>query len=328
VGALSNPEVGEFLSQHFIAAYEQVGGFEAVDVDGRVRKNGGNVASYFCTPDGRVIHAVTGPVRANVLLDEANWAVESYRDATSAPWDRAQALTALHRQAVDQRARNNNQQRQIHQLLARRPLPLVSDVQQVVFEQVLGERYRDDESFLGLAKTAFDMAEERRQPVLLILHRDSDNRNARDRWYNMLTKAQQDIRSAGRQRDPKAWQERNRAGLMLSVAQKYMVVGLPINELPALSQHLGIEPYSVRSRGSTILVVARSNGQQVQAMSGWPSRCDLTRAMARGLIAQADQNQSTPAQLRQLRRLVQPIDDALTLQVQQLQQEALARQRG
>ena len=31
---------------------------------GVLAKNGGNVASYFCTPDGRVIHAVTGPVPA------------------------------------------------------------------------------------------------------------------------------------------------------------------------------------------------------------------------------------------------------------------------
>ena len=47
----------------------------------RVAKAGGNVASYFCTPDGRVIHAVLGQVPASVFLREAQWAVETYRTA-------------------------------------------------------------------------------------------------------------------------------------------------------------------------------------------------------------------------------------------------------
>src|SRR5262249_57687815 len=41
------------------------------------QKQGGNVASYFCAPDGRVLHAVAGPVDAQTLLREAKWIVET-----------------------------------------------------------------------------------------------------------------------------------------------------------------------------------------------------------------------------------------------------------
>ena len=40
------------------------------------QKQGGNVACYFCRPDGTVVHAVAGPVNAATLLAEAHFAVE------------------------------------------------------------------------------------------------------------------------------------------------------------------------------------------------------------------------------------------------------------
>ena len=50
-----------------------------MEVDGTLQKNGGNVATCFCIPDGRVIHAVGGPVSAERLRDEALWAVTVYK---------------------------------------------------------------------------------------------------------------------------------------------------------------------------------------------------------------------------------------------------------
>ncbi|MFQ5731712.1 MAG: hypothetical protein ACE5KM_07140 [Planctomycetaceae bacterium] len=49
-----------------------------MNVNGKLQKNGGNVASYFCTPDARVIHAVGKPVSGKRLLKEARWAVDTY----------------------------------------------------------------------------------------------------------------------------------------------------------------------------------------------------------------------------------------------------------
>jgi len=64
-----------------VAAHQQVGDFIATNVNGTIVKQGGNVASYFCTPGGRVIHAVIGPVNADELLKEANWALTAWNKA-------------------------------------------------------------------------------------------------------------------------------------------------------------------------------------------------------------------------------------------------------
>jgi hypothetical protein len=77
VTALANPEVGKYLSEHFVSTFQKVGTFRIV---GRA-KQGGNVASYFCAQDGRVLHVVAGPVDAATLLREAKWVVESAKKA-------------------------------------------------------------------------------------------------------------------------------------------------------------------------------------------------------------------------------------------------------
>lgn len=75
--------MGELISKSFVATYEQAGDFEVTHVNGNIKKNGGNVASYFCTADGRVVHAVGKNVGADKLLKEARWAMEVYARARS-----------------------------------------------------------------------------------------------------------------------------------------------------------------------------------------------------------------------------------------------------
>jgi hypothetical protein len=73
VNALANPQVGKFVNEHFVSAYQRVATFRIVGK----QKQGGNVATYFCAPDGRVLHCVAGPVNATVLLREAKWVVDT-----------------------------------------------------------------------------------------------------------------------------------------------------------------------------------------------------------------------------------------------------------
>ena len=73
MGALNNSEVGKYLNENFVSSFQKVGTFKIV---GKA-KQGGNVASYFCAPDGRVLHAVAGPVDAPTFLREARWVVET-----------------------------------------------------------------------------------------------------------------------------------------------------------------------------------------------------------------------------------------------------------
>ncbi|MBI3465156.1 MAG: hypothetical protein HY000_19190 [Planctomycetes bacterium] len=78
--ALAKPEVGDFLSKHFVSVYDRVGTFTvSAGSDGKnPNKNGGNVAAFLCSPGGHVIHTVAGPRTAESFLAEVKWAVAVY----------------------------------------------------------------------------------------------------------------------------------------------------------------------------------------------------------------------------------------------------------
>jgi len=75
VNALADPKVGKYFDENFVCAFQRVGTFRIV---GKA-KQGGNVATYFCAPDGRVLHAVAGPVNGDTLLRESKWVVDTAR---------------------------------------------------------------------------------------------------------------------------------------------------------------------------------------------------------------------------------------------------------
>lgn len=75
MNALANPEVGKFLNETCVSSFQKVATFKIVNG----QKQGGNVAAYFCAPDGRVLHCVAGPVDAATMLREAKWAVGEAR---------------------------------------------------------------------------------------------------------------------------------------------------------------------------------------------------------------------------------------------------------
>jgi hypothetical protein len=77
VNALASPEVGKYLNEFFVSSFQKVATFRITNG----QKQGGNVASYFCAPDGRVLHVVAGPVNAATMLNEARWVVETAKRA-------------------------------------------------------------------------------------------------------------------------------------------------------------------------------------------------------------------------------------------------------
>jgi hypothetical protein len=74
---LADPKVGAFVNENFCCAFQKVGTFRIVGKN----KQGGNVATYFCAPDGRVLHCVAGPVDAATFLREAKWVVSTAEKA-------------------------------------------------------------------------------------------------------------------------------------------------------------------------------------------------------------------------------------------------------
>ena len=152
MNALASPEVGKFVNENFASSFQKVATFRIVDG----QKQGGNVASYFCAPDGRVVHAVAGPVDARVLLREARWATDLAKLAIlENPKDDLQLRTFFwnaHAQRLRQEhgldltgancrvSGNLNTQGRVHLILAAAPLAPLDRVYKLVFEKVLGEK--------------------------------------------------------------------------------------------------------------------------------------------------------------------------------------------
>jgi hypothetical protein len=171
VNALANAEVGKYLGEHFVATYQKVGTFTIQNG----QKQGGNVASYFTTPTGQVLHAVAGPVDAATLLRESRWVVEVMKRAQLEKQDafptrlkaffrkvhqerlqkehgidprnltapRAtvvgeKALTAVLTEARGRKQRLGTQG-QVHLLLASYPMVPIEHVYTVVFERILNQ---------------------------------------------------------------------------------------------------------------------------------------------------------------------------------------------
>jgi hypothetical protein len=283
-----------------VAAYQQVGSFEVIDEHGKLERNGGNVASYFCTPDGHVIHAITGPVAAGELLDAAQWAVTSYTDATRGRAGEVPALLArAHRDAT--RNGGDGQVRAVHQLLARRPMPALQTVFQEVFERILGQKLSLPGEGLDAVVEAVAAAQERKLPILFILHKDNSNAATVGTWNELV-----------------AQHSRNKRDSLGKLADSYVVVTFPLDLLPAVSARLGIRPFAASDKGSPLFVVARSDGRQLTAVTNWNKTEELTKALAMGTVQEAKEQPRTPEQLAQLFPLVASVDANLASEVKRL----------
>jgi hypothetical protein len=104
VNALANPEVGKYLNEFFCSSYQKVGTFKIVGK----QKQGGNVAAYFCAPDGRVLHCVAGPVDAGTMLRESKWVVDTTKKAMAHAKSDGAKFKAFFRKVHAQRLRNEH----------------------------------------------------------------------------------------------------------------------------------------------------------------------------------------------------------------------------
>jgi hypothetical protein len=150
VNALANDAVGDYLNQSFVSTFQKVGTFRRAGN----QKQGGNVASYFCTPEGQVLHIVVGRAKANALLREARWVVEAWKLAQLECQDDPARYRAFFRQAhadrfrskqrravtVEQLASVKDQESRVHLLLALSPMARIDQVYQLVFEKIVGEK--------------------------------------------------------------------------------------------------------------------------------------------------------------------------------------------
>ena len=98
MNALANPAVGKYINEYFCASFQKVATFKIVGG----AKQGGNVAAYFCAPDGRVLHVIAGPVDAATMLRESKWVVETTQKAiTHSKGDGAKFKAAMRKAHAD-----------------------------------------------------------------------------------------------------------------------------------------------------------------------------------------------------------------------------------
>jgi hypothetical protein len=103
VNALNNEEVGKYINEYFVSSFQKVATFKIVDG----QKQGGNVATYFCAPDGRVLNVVAGPVDAATMLREAKWTVETAKKAIEASKGDGAKFKEMIRKAHAQKLRDD-----------------------------------------------------------------------------------------------------------------------------------------------------------------------------------------------------------------------------
>ena len=207
-----------------------------------MQKNGGNVVSYFLTPEGLVINAVVGPVKADKLLAEARWSVDTYEAACGLGRRNiaAQAgfLARAHLALSGDR---------VHKLLADNSLAPLPMIQQQVFEKLAGQKASQYRGQVVLAAAVFEKAQQKGMPVLLV-----------------LTKAQ----AKPGQWDMPTVHLLGKLGVkpVLAASRNCALVVLPIDELPALTNLVKLPEFNLAERTTPTIVLTQSDGTQLAAI--------------------------------------------------------------
>jgi hypothetical protein len=300
--------VGKFIEKHFVAAFQQAGDFKVVSVDGTPQKNGGNVASYFCTPEGRVIHAVGKQVSPQRLLQEGQWALDVYRRVDSEAPDihkhqlkiveeahlaklntnlrkynkrvsdqlrhARESYTKTARANAKKRGRNPSEYRRIANL----------DSPELIARRKAAESFGGDRAHQILAAEPMAMFAQIRKRAFEKLTGEKFA-EARDGVYlaaEAFEKARQRDRPIllvlyeghGKDRDEfdneteQLVNDVFRQRPVSQPLQSYVVVTLPLRELAALSNLADTPNYQLAANSTPSLVVTDPSGKQITAISG------------------------------------------------------------
>jgi len=134
-GALSHPAVARLLKQEFTRAWQKKGTLTILTTKSRKKflKLGGNVISYICTPDGRVIHAIPYAPGHAIYRKELLRALKMHKTRT---------VKQTHLR-LGQR-KDLRWMRKIHQYLASHALARIETIEQEVFSQIVRQKYAPD----------------------------------------------------------------------------------------------------------------------------------------------------------------------------------------
>jgi hypothetical protein len=122
-----------------VCGWEQKGILEVHVVRSRPAESqtlGGNVVTWVCTPDRRVLHAIPGAPGPDQLLAELQWAVALDRATRGLSLcERRAAIADAHASRGPERRLGSEE------LVSASPYALVEELERPMFEQVLGQVY-------------------------------------------------------------------------------------------------------------------------------------------------------------------------------------------
>jgi len=275
------------------------------NVNGRIKKNGGNVATIFCTPDGRVIHAVGKAVDADQLLEEAEWAVDLWSKvkqsdpatqqamveqahlaslgATSEAYAERvrQELPEAYEQFVRNRERYAAQRDGGSDLRQRmrdlRAPELVARYKaarkfsgdrahQILAAQPLGE-YQSLESELFEKLTGERYNLQRGRVFRAAEGLAAAMESGRPILF-VFYKGQGSEKADPDSQTKRLFTETLTQPILAQALQSYVVIAIPLRELSALTTIARLPQYELASSGAPHLVLARPDGTEIATLSG------------------------------------------------------------
>lgn len=151
MGALSDKDVAKVIDEHYVATFDQVGNFlvgssrqhsRYCGPRKRLAKQGGNVVTYFCTPDWKVLHLVVGPVAPADLAAEARWVAETWQ--ANEPADAEDAAVKFRRLHLARHASYPNHTPNAWQAQTDQQWQATLDKQKTAFDKMLATPWEDD----------------------------------------------------------------------------------------------------------------------------------------------------------------------------------------
>ena len=263
--------------------------------------------SYFCTPKGKVIHAVGGPVSPNRLLREAKWAVESYdqavRTAGTSQTGQAKMIEGAHLAALgtspehfynamrsEYPASNGRAQYQMVKMVknsqwAAKYRSPKSRVENPVVEarRSAARSFGSDQVHQILAaqplahinqvyKEMFEdvVNEEVAETRDHIFAAARGMKLAREKGKPGLLTLYDEVDDYGKYDEETKQLYRRMLGTkrVATLLKKFVVVAVPLDELAALSNLADVPVYRVRSKATPLVILARSSGEQFAALQG------------------------------------------------------------
>jgi hypothetical protein len=131
-----------------VCAWEKKGTLQVLatkDQPQVVVKRGGNIVTYICEPDGRVLHAILSAPPAAIYRGELEWsttiaaALPRLVDAEPRVW------CGRKHEAANEAEPNNWYAHAAHQFLSTRALEPVGAIEREVFTSLLGQTYAPEE---------------------------------------------------------------------------------------------------------------------------------------------------------------------------------------